>query len=89
MTPEQLRETGPYEDFGATKLPLIPPWKMQFDKTSGNFWIPIVFPRTSGLYYVTVFVRDRVDSIPYSIGRGARISTEGAIAATSIVFEIK
>ena len=84
------RQPGSYFDGSNSNFITIAPWKIKYDKENRSFDIRIRFKGARpGYYYIMLYVRNKVDSIPYVVRGSVSMNTRYAIPATSIVVRVK
>ncbi|GMI08474.1 hypothetical protein TrVE_jg6685 [Triparma verrucosa] len=82
---------GPYFDYSENQAAVVWPWEISYNKEDGNFSIPVSFSTVpeAGNYYVKVFLKGGVDSIPYEEKEeGLEVPGPGVTCATSIVLTV-
>ena len=89
-SPEELNRTYTYSDTEGEECGKVTPWEMQFDPNTGRrfrFSVSIKY-RGPGYYHFVLWVRDRVQSIPYRLSPGGsyRANTEEAIPCAGWIF---
>ncbi|MDH4130075.1 MAG: CAP domain-containing protein [Spirochaetota bacterium] len=79
-----------YHDFTNSRFLTIPPWKMKYNDLTGNFMIDINFKDVkNGYYYIKLYVRKNVSSIPYVLKKRVSINNSNAVPATGIIIRVK
>ncbi|CAN2039258.1 putative SCP domain-containing protein [Candidatus Magnetomoraceae bacterium gMMP-15] len=85
-------QPGFYTDYTNATFLTLPPWKIKFNKQDRTFKINMDFwEARKGLYYVVLYVRDRLESIPYipRPGKFVSMNTKEAIPVTGMIIEVQ
>ena len=88
-TPDELNGTYAYSDTEGDISGAVPPWKMQFNRSTGRFRFSVpVQARGAGYYHLLLWVRDRVPLIPYNLpGAGSyQVNTKEGIPCAGWIF---
>ncbi|GMT49646.1 MAG: hypothetical protein IEMM0008_1185 [bacterium] len=84
------RQPSSYGDFTNSRYLMIPPWKIKYNRDRSSFKIKIGFNNArKGLYYIQLYIRDDVKSIPYKPRGNVSMNTQNAVAVTGLVVEVK
>ncbi len=84
------RQPGSYGDFTNSRYLMVPPWKIKYNRNKNTFKIKIKFKNArKGLYYIQLYIRDNVKTIPYKPRGRVSMNTQNAISVTGLVIEVK
>ncbi len=85
MTPAEISSRSSYNDYTSTEYLQIWPWNIDFNKETQEFKINLKLGR-AGFYYVQVFLKKGISSIPYG-GQGSA-STVGLANASGVIIRV-
>ncbi len=85
MTPDDIKSRHSYPDYTDEKYTTLWPWDISFDKEQQTFSYDFV-AKKKGYYYVQLFLKEGIDSIPYN---GGSASTQGLCSASGIIITVK
>ncbi len=84
------RQPGSYGDFTNSRYLMVPPWKIKYNRDKSSFKIKVSFKNArKGLYYIQLYIRDNVKTIPYKPRGNVSMNTQNAISVTGLVVEVK
>lgn len=85
MSRREIEAKDSYPDFTSSTVKEWWPWNIDFDENNRSFKFELQFPKP-GSYYVHIYIKKGIDTIPYR--RGGSASTEGLVNISGIVFEV-
>ena len=84
MTPDQINSKSSYGDFTGDTAFSVWPWDLNFDPATRSFSFPFT-PEKEGLYYIKVYVKEDIGSIPY---KGGSADTKDSTEASGLIISV-
>ncbi len=85
MTPDEIKSRHSYPDYTDKKHEMLWPWDLTFDQSKQTFSYTFS-AKKKGYYYVQLFIKEDISSIPYTSGDA---NTKGLCNASGLIITVK